>query len=250
MQSSTSSQPAIHILGVRVDNVTMSEALARIAAFVEKGTPHQVVTVNPEFVMTAQRLPAFREVLNDADLALPDGVGLLWAARRLGTPLQERVAGSDLVPLVAEEAARRGYRLFLLGAAPGVAERAAQRLQQIVPDVQIVGTYAGSPAVEEEDEIVARIRAAQPHILLVAYGAPRQDLWIARNLHRLKVPVAMGVGGAFDFLAGVVPRAPYWVRQLGFEWLYRLLHQPWRWRRQLAIPRFMWHVLRYGTRRG
>ena len=234
--------PSIHILGVRVDNVTMEEALAHIAAFVTTGTPHQVVTVNPEFVMTAQRLPAFRAVLNRADLALPDGVGLLWAARRLGTPLQERVAGSDLVPLLAQQAAQHGHRLFLLGAAPGVAERAAQQLAAMAPGVPIVGTYAGSPRSEEEDEIVQRVRAARPHILLVAYGAPQQDLWIARNLQRLEVPVAMGVGGAFDFLAGVVPRAPRWIRERGFEWLYRLLCQPWRWRRQLAIPQFMWHV--------
>ena len=235
---------SIRILGVRVDNVTMEEALARIAAFVAAGTPHQVVTVNPEFVMTARRLPAFRAVLNRADLALPDGVGLLWAARRLGTPLRERVAGSDLVPLLAQQAARHGHRLFLLGAAPGVAERAAQRLAAMAPGLQIAGTYAGSPAVEEEAGIVRRVRDAQPHILLVAYGAPQQDFWIARNLQRLEVPVAMGVGGAFDFLAGVVPRAPRWVRERGFEWLYRLARQPWRWRRQLAIPHFMWCVWR------
>lgn len=241
-------QYTIQILGVEIDNVTTEQALQLIAGFVEQGTPHQVVTVNPEFVMTAQRLPAFRDVINGADLRIPDGVGLLWAARRLGTPLQERVAGSDMIPLIAQQAARLGHRMFLLGAAPGVAEKAAARLVHLAPGVMIVGTYAGSPAVEEEDEIVELIRTLAPDILLVAYGAPRQELWIARNLDRLGVPVAMGVGGAFDFLAGVTRRAPLWVQRLGFEWLHRLIHQPWRWRRQLDIPRFMWHVVREKTK--
>ncbi|MBS1253695.1 MAG: N-acetylglucosaminyldiphosphoundecaprenol N-acetyl-beta-D-mannosaminyltransferase [Anaerolineales bacterium] len=233
----------IEILGVQIDNVTTDEALHHIAEFVEEGTPHHTITVNPEFVMTAQRMPAFREVINAADLRIPDGVGLLWAARRQGTPLQERVAGSDMVPLIAQQAARLGHRIFLLGAAPGVAEKAAARLVQSAPGVMIVGTHAGSPAVEEEDEIVALVRARDPDVLLVAYGAPQQDLWIARNLGRLGVAAAMGVGGAFDFLAGVARRAPLWVQRLGFEWLYRLAREPWRLRRQLDIPRFMWHVV-------
>jgi len=124
-----------------------------------------------------------------------------------------------------------------------VAERAAQRLTQKYPNLQIVGTYAGSPRPEEEDEIVGLVRAAHPDALFVAYGAPAQDLWIARNLHRLGVPVCMGVGGTFDFIAGVVPRAPDWVQRLGLEWSYRLLRQPWRWRRQLALARFVTLVL-------
>lgn len=248
MEASAHSQFTIHILGVQIDNVTTDQALQRIAFFVEEGTPHQVVTVNPEFVMTAQRVPAFRDVINHADLRIPDGVGLLWAARRLGTPLQERVAGSDMVPLIAQQAARLRHRLFLLGAAPGVAEKAAARLFHLAPGVMIVGTYAGSPSVEEENEIVEMILATAPDILFVAYGAPQQDLWIARNLERLGVPVVMGVGGTFDFLAGVTRRAPPWIRRLGFEWLYRLMQEPWRWRRQLDIPRFMWYVMREVTR--
>ena len=234
----------IEILGVQIDNVTAAQALVDIAGFVQAATPHQVVTVNPEFVMLAQRMPAFRSVINQADLRLPDGVGLLWAARRLGTPLQERVTGSDTVPAIAQQAARLGHRLFLLGAAPGVAEKAARRLMHLAPGVQIVGTYAGSPAPAEEAHITQMIRAAAPDILFVAYGAPHQDLWIARNLPRLEVPVAMGVGGTFDFLAGVARRAPLWMQNLGLEWLYRLIHEPWRIRRQLHIPHFMWCVLR------
>jgi len=197
-----------------------------------------VVTVNPEFVMAAQRDAAFRAVLEAADLALPDGVGLIWAARVLGTPLRGRATGVDTMLGLAPEAAREGLSFFLLGAAPGVAERAAVVLQTRAPSLRIAGTYAGSPAPEEEEEIVERVRQAAPSFLFVAYGAPRQDLWIARNLPRLRVPVAMGVGGALDYISGHVRRAPALWCRLGLEWLYRLLRQPWRWRRMLALPQF------------
>ncbi len=229
---------SVDILGVRVDNVTTAEALELMARFVAEGWPHQVVTVNPEFVMEAQRNPEFRVVLHEAHLALPDGAGLLWASRLLGRPLRERVTGSDTLPLLARMAAQRGYRLYFLGAAPGVAEKAADVLRAAHPGLQIVGTYAGSPARDEEDAIVARVVAARPDFLFVAYGAPRQDLWIHRNLARLGVPVCMGVGGTFDFIAGVAVRAPLWMRRVGLEWLHRLWREPWRWRRMLALPRF------------
>jgi len=236
--------PAVHILGVRVDDVTVDETIALVEQFIAAGTPHQVVTVNPEFVMRAREHAAFHDVLDAADLAVPDGQGLLWAARVLGQHLRERVCGSDLVPLLARVAAARGYRLFLLGAAPGVAERAREILERDNPGLCIAGTYAGSPAPEEEDDIVARITSARPDILFVAYGAPRQDLWIRRNMEALGVPVCMGVGGSLDFVAGVARRAPLWVRRLGLEWLHRLIQEPWRWRRMLALPKFAWLVLR------
>lgn len=231
------------ILGVPVDNVTEEEALAKIEAFIENGRPHQVVTVNPEFVMAAQSDANFFQVLKEADLSLPDGVGLLWAARFLGIPLNERLAGVDTVRRIASLTAERGYRLFLLGAAEGVAEATAMGLEEENPGLKVVGTYAGSPDRKEEEEIIEMIRAARPHLLLVAYGAPQQDLWIHRHLGRLGVPVAMGVGGAFDFISGKAQRAPGWMQRLGLEWLHRLLHEPWRWRRMLALPKFVWLVL-------
>jgi N-acetylglucosaminyldiphosphoundecaprenol N-acetyl-beta-D-mannosaminyltransferase len=234
----------VHILGVRVDDVTPEETLALMDRFVAAGRARQVVTVNPEFVMEAQHNPEFRVTLRESALALPDGVGLLWAARMLGQPLRERVTGSDALPQIARRSAEHGYRLYLLGAAPGVAEAAAARLKRDNPGLCIVGTYAGSPDAAEEEEIVARVRRARPQFLFVAYGAPRQDLWIHRNLRRLGVPVCMGVGGTFDYLAGVVPRAPQWLCGLGLEWLYRLWRQPWRWRRMLTLPRFAGLVLR------
>jgi N-acetylglucosaminyldiphosphoundecaprenol N-acetyl-beta-D-mannosaminyltransferase len=229
---------------VRVDNVNYDEALSLIEGFVQSGSPHQVVTVNPEFIVAAQSDHDFRSILNASSLALPDGVGLLWAARFFGHPLQKRVTGTDTVQRVAALAAQQGYSLFLLGAAPGVAVATAARLCEAHPGLRIVGTHAGSPALEEEDKIVRTIQRARPDVLFVAYGAPQQDKWIARNLERLGVPVAMGVGGAFDFISGRAKRAPRWLQRLGLEWLHRLLHEPWRWHRMLALPKFVWLVVR------
>ena len=236
------------ILGVAVDDLDEDAAVERIDGFIVAGGPHHVVTVNPEFVMEARRNGAFRRVLAAADLATPDGFGLLLVARWRGRPLRGRVTGVALVDRLAALAAERGYTLFLLGAAPGVAERAALALEQRCPGLRVAGCYAGSPRRADEPDIRARVAAARPDILLVAYGHPAQDLWIARNQPLLRVPVAIGVGGAFDYIAGVVPRAPAWMRRLGLEWLYRLVRQPRRWRRILtAVPLFLWAALRERT---
>lgn len=248
-QSHPSHLAAVRILGVRVDALTYDDLLAHIGEFIAAGTPHQIATVNPEFVMEARRNSKFAAVLAGADLCMPDGVGLLWAARRLGRSLPQRVTGSDGVPLIARAAAAQGWRLYLLGAAPGVAERTAEILAERYRGLRVVGTYAGSPADADAPDIIRRVRQAQPDILFVAYGAPRQDLWIARYHDALGVPVMMGVGGSFDFIAGVQRRAPRWAQRLNLEWLYRLITQPWRWRRQLDLPRFAWAVWR-GTRSG
>jgi N-acetylglucosaminyldiphosphoundecaprenol N-acetyl-beta-D-mannosaminyltransferase len=204
---------------------------------------HQIVTVNPEFIMEARRNDAFRHCLNEASLAVPDGIGVVLAQRMQGVSTRGRIAGVDIVEGIAELSARNGFGVFLLGAAPGIAELAAEKLQQKYPGLRVVGTYAGSPRPEEEDQIVARVLAAKPHFLFVAYGAPRQDLWIQRNLTRLQVPVAMGVGGTFDFIAGIAVRAPRLLQRIGLEWLYRLAREPRRWRRMLALPRFAVAVL-------
>ncbi|MFH1485360.1 MAG: WecB/TagA/CpsF family glycosyltransferase [Chloroflexota bacterium] len=233
----------VTILGIRIDNITEDEAVQRIQEFIEAGTPHQVVTVNPEFLVQAKENAAFHRVLASSHLALADGVGLLWAARFLGCALRTRVTGVDLMKSLAKLAAAKGYRLFLLGAAEGTAESAAGVLKKEFPGLQVEGTYAGSPAPEEEDRIIETINLAKPHLLFVAYGAPQQDLWICRNLHRLKVPAAIGVGGAFDFVSGKARRAPLWMRRRGLEWLYRLGQEPWRWRRMLRLPRFVCMVL-------
>lgn len=239
-----------YLLGVAIDDLTEDEALAQVARFVAERRPRQVVTVNPEFVIEAQRSPAFRAVLAQAALATADGFGLLLVARLRGRRLRGRVTGVALVERIAAEAARSGWSLFLLGATPGVAERAAAALQARHAGLRIAGCYAGSPRPADEPGIRVLVAEARPDVLLVAYGHPAQDMWIARNQAALGVPVAIGVGGVFDFLAGVVPRAPGWMRRLGLEWLYRLIRQPSRWRRiVVAVPVFLWAALREPRRR-
>jgi len=230
---------SVEILGVRVDDATYDDLLARVDSYVASGRPHQIVTLNPEMLVAAHRDPGFQDVLNTADLNVADGVGVILAARMLGWPLQGRVTGSDGIYRLSAHCARQGYRPYLLGAAPGVAEAAAQRLSASYAGLEIAGTFAGSPRAEDEDEILARVQAAAPDLLFVAYGAPAEELWIARNRDRLRVPVMIGVGGSLDFAAGLAKRAPTWIRRVGMEWLYRLLREPWRWRRQLALFRFV-----------
>jgi len=209
----------------------------------------QIITVNTEFVMAAQHNKAFRHAINAAALVIADGIGVVWATRYLGSPTPGRITGTDTLVALAGRCAEAGYRLYLLGAAPGVAEEAGTRLQALAPGLEIAGTYAGSPSLAEEDAIIERIHAARTDVLCVAFGAPTQDLWIYRNLARLPVAVAMGVGGAYDFLSGRRRRAPHIMQRLGLEWLYRLYREPWRWQRMLAIPRFMLLVLLKGRKK-
>jgi N-acetylglucosaminyldiphosphoundecaprenol N-acetyl-beta-D-mannosaminyltransferase len=230
------------ILGVRVDDVTFSEMLAAVAHFAESGEAHQISTVNVEYLMTARRDAEFAHVLRHTALNVPDSVGVLWAARWLGRPLRERVTGSDGIYRVAALCARKGFRLFLLGAASGVAARVAGILAERYPGLQVCGTLSGSPSTEDEISIAAAIRDSAADVLLVAFPHAPQEKWISRNLVRTGAAVALGVGGAFDFCAGVQRRAPLWMQRAGLEWLYRLVRQPWRWRRMLVLPQAAWLV--------
>src|SRR5437763_1229313 len=249
-------QEAAYVLGVRVDRLSQRQALESIEQIIAQWRAsdcavacQQIVTVNPEFVMEAQRNKDFRTAINAAALILADGIGVVWATRYIRRPVPERVTGTDLLPELARRCAATGYRLYLLGAAPGIAEAASACLQELAPGLAIAGTYAGSPALNEEEEIIERVRVAHADVLCVAYGAPAQDLWIWRNLARLPVAVAMGVGGAYDFLSGRQRRAPAIMRKMGLEWLYRLYREPWRWRRMLALPRFMVEVALRGRKK-
>jgi N-acetylglucosaminyldiphosphoundecaprenol N-acetyl-beta-D-mannosaminyltransferase len=215
----------VEILGTPIDNVRLTEAVELLASFARSASQHHVMTPNPEMLVEAKRNPEFRDLLRRTDLNLPDGAGLLWAAKRQGTPLSERVTGVDAVEAFALRP--DAPPIFLLGAAPGMAERAARRLQEKNPKLEIAGTFGGSPHVNDVDEILKRVNASEAPVLFVAFGAPKQDLWIAEHLEKMpSVKLAMGVGGALDFLAGRRTRAPMWMRSLKLEWLWRLIKQP------------------------
>jgi N-acetylglucosaminyldiphosphoundecaprenol N-acetyl-beta-D-mannosaminyltransferase len=247
---------SVYVLGVRVDRVSQLQALDIIDQLITSRRTsgnmlpcQQVVTVNPEFVMAAQKNSEFRQTINSAALAVADGIGVVWATRFIGFPTPERITGTDTLVALAKRCAEKGFRLFLLGAAPGIAKQAGERLQALAPGLQIAGAYAGSPMPSEEDAIIEHIHAANADILCVAYGAPAQDLWIHHNLSRLPVALAMGVGGAFDFLSGRQRRAPQTMQRMGLEWLYRLYREPWRWKRMLALPLFLIQVLLRGRKK-
>jgi N-acetylglucosaminyldiphosphoundecaprenol N-acetyl-beta-D-mannosaminyltransferase len=243
---------AIEVLGLPVHQVDLAASLAQIARWIEDNhqlhrcTPnvaplHTVVTLNPEIVMAARDDPALASVIIQANLTIPDGIGIIWAARRRGQKIV-RVTGVDLLEGTAQLAAQRGYRIFLLGARPGVAAEAASRLAARNPLLPPVGTSSRGPQSGDEAGILAELADTRPDILFVAFGSPAQEQWIAglhNELGQAGVSVAVGVGGAFDFISGRVPRAPYWMRRVGLEWVYRLWLEPRRWRRMLALPRFV-----------
>lgn len=225
------------VLGVLVDQVDRAGAASMLRRFLRDGGRHQVVTVNIDFLKLADRDPSYRAVLNSADLAVADGMPLVWLSRLARVPLPERVAGLDLIQDLGRIAAREGVPVFLLGAGPGVAEAAARALVARHPSLCIAGTHTPpfGPRTREGDErIVAALRDAGRCVLLVAFGAPRQDVFIHQYLPDLDVPIAIGVGCAFDILAGRVARAPGWMQRAGLEWIWRLAQEPGRlWRRYL-----------------
>jgi N-acetylglucosaminyldiphosphoundecaprenol N-acetyl-beta-D-mannosaminyltransferase len=245
-------------MGVSIDRVTTPDVLRRIERYVSDRRPRRIVTVNLDYLRLARRDPVFRETLRDADLAVADGMPLVWAAKLAGSSLPERVAGLDLVERIAKHGAPLGWSVFLLGAAPGVADKAGRVLASRYPGLHIAGAY--SPPMgfgaEENARIVQLVREAAPDVLFVCLGAPRQDLWIHTNIDVLGVPTAIGVGCAFDVISGNVRRAPLWMQRLGLEWLYRLVNEPARlWRRYVlhdlpVFARLAVEAARAGRSRG
>ena len=233
----------LQILGVGVDRVTGDEALERIAAFIaesrEHGTSHQVVTANAEIIYRASQNDDMKAIINQAHMVTADGSGVVWASKQLGEPLAERVTGIDLVNSICAASAQRGWKLYILGSAPGVADTAAQNICAKYPGCNIIGTHHGYFDAAEEQNILAELRELKPDILFVALGAPKQEYWIAEHLAQLGIPVGMGIGGSMDVLSGNVKRAPEWMQKLSLEWLYRFLIQPTRFKRMLALPKFM-----------
>ncbi len=232
----------VDILGVGFDRVDLAAAAERIIERHAAGQRTFVITANPEFVMLARRDAELGEIARAADLVVADGAGVLVASRVLRDALPGRVPGRLLVPAILQLVSGP---VFLLGAAPGVAERAAETLVRRIPSLRVAGTHAGSPAPEDDEAIRERIQAAGARVVLVAYGMPAQERWISRNLPLLaSVRTAIGVGGVFDQLAGRVRMPPRFVHAIGLEWLWRLAFEPRRWRRQRALPVFAALVVR------
>ncbi len=232
------------ILGVKVDHVTMEQAISRIVEMVAQPKPHLIVTANSEMVMMANDDPLLYEIIERADLVVPDGIGVIWASRLLNNALPQRVPGVELMQSLVAESAVHQWRIFLLGAEPGIADQAAQAIQAAYPAVNIVGTHHGYfKQNHTEQHVLSLIKASKPDILFIALGVPKQEKWAAAHLAKLGVPVAIGVGGSFQIFAGTVQRAPLWMRRVGLEWFYRLLKQPWRIKRMSVLPRFVFWVL-------
>lgn len=233
---SSLSARVVALFGLPIDDVSMTDAVCRIETFIQSGRSHQIATANLDFVRNARKSAELQRVICDCSMVLPDGAPMLLGSRLLRRPLKERVTGVDLVPHLAKLSSEKGYRIFVLGSTDENAQAAMAALRREYPGVNFAGQYAPAVAPLEQmndAEILSRIHAAKPDILLVALGNPKQELWLARNRQLLQVPVAIGIGGSLEMIGGSVKRAPRWMQALHFEWMYRLLQEP-----QRLIPRY------------
>ena len=238
----------IPVRGVGFDRLTLAEAARRGEELLADPGGHYVVTPNPEIVWQAGTMPELREALNGADMVIPDGIGVIYASRILGTPLPERVPGIELAGELLSCCAEQDLPVYLLGAKPGVAERAGENLQKTYPGLRIAG--CGDGYFREDGPVLEAIRASGARLILVCLGFPKQELWMAAHRDELGQALMLGVGGSMDVFAGDVKRAPEVWRRWGLEWLYRLLSQPSRLGRMLKLPVFLlsviWERLRFG----
>lgn len=233
----------VEILGISVDSITMSEAVAKIGEFIEGARVHTIYTPNSEIMMAAQRDPELKHIMLKADMLTADGAGVVLASKLLGRSVPEKVSGVDLIQEIFKAYAKNGLRFFILGAAPGVAEEAAEKMKVKYPGLVPVGCRNGFFTAAEENEIVNTINAAKPDLLLVALGAPKQEKWIFSHLDQLNAKVCMGVGGSINILSGRLKPTPEFLRRNGLEWLHRLCREPRRIVRMMDLPRFMLRVL-------
>ncbi len=229
----------VSVLGFPISNVDMKEALEETMRIIEDGKPRIITTPNPEMIVQAREDPCLGEVLRGAALNLPDGIGLVWASRLKGQPLKEKVAGIEFMTGMLALAAEKGLGVYFLGAKPGVAREAADKLQDRFPGLKVVGVSHGYFTAEEEREIVEDIKGLKPQILFVGLGAGKQEKWINQYQGESGVPVAVGVGGSFDVLAGRLSRAPRLICKMGLEWLYRSFQEPSRIFRLAALGKFV-----------
>jgi len=231
----------IDVLGTGFDNTTRDEAVEASLSLLSSGGRGYVVTPNPEIVLQCRETPALAEAVENAFLALPDGIGVVIGARILGRPLKERVPGIEYGEALLKACAERGYSVFFLGAKPGIAEKAADRLREKYPALRIVGTNDGY--FKDVSPVLEKIDALSPDVLFVCLGSPAQELWMAEHVKRLNVHLAVGLGGSLDVFSGTVERAPEIFRKLGLEWFHRLLKEPWRAKRMLKLPVFLMAVI-------
>jgi len=234
----------IEILGVPVDCFVRSETAEIVRQLLASRKPSAVLAVNPEKVMHARRTPELMSALRNAGLLIPDGIGVVLAARLIQKASVDRIPGAELMPEICNVCRQDGKSVFLLGGKPGVGERAAATLSSLYPGLQIAGIQHGYFSSEDEEELVERINESGAAALFVALGTPRQERWIGKWRMQLATPLIQGVGGTFDVLSGEVARAPVLFRALHLEWFYRLVTQPTRLGRQLVLPHFAWLVLR------
>jgi N-acetylglucosaminyldiphosphoundecaprenol N-acetyl-beta-D-mannosaminyltransferase len=237
---------SVTVLGCRIHRVTMEDALEVARDFLTDGQPHQIVTADASMLAMATEDPALRDLINAADLVVPDSTGVVWAAKKVGEPVPERVPGVEVMERLCELAGREGRTAYFLGSAPGVAEEAARKLEERFPGFKVVGVHHGFFQPGDEAKIEQEILALRPDMLFVAMGIPRQEKWIRQRLHTLNVPISVGVGGSLDCHSGRVQRAPKFFQRLSIEWLYRLLTNPSKYKKVAILPRFMLLVLRKG----
>lgn len=228
-------------LGVDVCTGNMKETLQEINTIIENREPSFIVAINPEKLMKASVDEKLKNVLNSAALQIPDGMGVVYASKLNGGKIKSRVTGIDLMNNICELGSEKGYKIFMLGAKPQVAQRAAGILKEKYNNINIIGVMDGY--FKSDTEVINKVLEVKPDILFVALGSPRQEYWIKKNMDILRVPLCMGVGGSYDVICGNIKRAPKWMCDLGLEWFYRLIIEPWRFTRMLSLPVFLTKVI-------
>ena len=240
---SKSSFPKLNVLGIDVDKVNRAGAIDAFRGFMATEGTDMIVTPNPEIILNATKDAELRGILETASLVIPDGIGLVYASRILKDPLEERLTGVDFLSDILSLSAENGWRVYLLGAKPGVAEAAKAKMEEKYPGLCICGTHDGYFKAEEEDALAEAIAETKPDFLCVAMGSPKQEKFVERHKDVLRVKAAMGVGGSLDVWAGTAKRAPEFYQKHGLEWLYRLIQEPSRIGRMMALPKFMLKVI-------
>lgn len=227
----------IDIMGVGFDSLTLTEAVDHAQSLMAEHRSAYVVTPNPEIVMACWQDPSAQNAVKNADLVLPDGIGVIYGAKILGTPLKSKVPGIDFATALLKRMAQEQGRVFLFGAKPGVAQSAGEKMESQFPGLCVCGTHDGY--FQDDEPIIDEINEAKPDLLFVCLGAPKQEIWMQKNASRLNVGLMAGLGGSLDVFAGTAKRAPVFFQKLGLEWFYRLVREPWRFRRMMKLPKFL-----------